>query len=94
MPGQSSTFSHDIQVSFVEAYTPAAPQIVSPAKGTTLAYAFFMTDVDCTITVTCLGGNSQAIVIKGGVPYPFAVKNITAVTGGAIVYILHNGKQP
>lgn len=81
----------DLQVGCIEAYTPSGSPISSTFYGKPLKYAFFQTDLDCTITVTCLAGNSQPITIKGGVPYPYAVTKITAVSGGAIVYILHNG---
>ena len=81
----------DLQVSCVEIYTPSAGLITSAAlAGKTLAYAFFQTESDCNITVTCLMGNSQVIAVKGGVPYPYAVIKITAVSAGN-VYILHNG---
>lgn len=84
--------SLDLQVSCVEAYTPSGSVITSAQLGgKTLSYAFFQTSADCDITVTCLMGNSQSITIKGGVPYPYAVTKITAVTGGVTVYILHNG---
>jgi hypothetical protein len=81
----------DIQVAFVEAYTPSSNQIVSPFLNKPLEYAFFQTSVDCDITVRCYGGNTQTITVKGGTPYPIAVTRITAISTG-VVYILHNGK--
>lgn len=93
MPGTTQSMANDLQVTFVETYTPAGTTIVSPFTTKTLAYAFFMTDTDCNVTATFLGGNSQLIAVKAGIPYPFAVTKITAVSAGAI-YILHNGKQP
>jgi len=92
MASASIAFSYDVQVSFVEAYTPSGSQIVSPFTGKTLSYAFFMTDIDGTVSVVCLGGNTETINVKGGVPYPFGVTKITATTATK-VFILHNGKQ-
>lgn len=87
----STPMLQDVQVAFVEAYTPSTNQISSTFLNRTLEYAFFQTNTDTTITVQCYGGNTQAIDVKAGVPYPYAVKKITALGAGA-VYILHNGK--
>lgn len=85
---------NDLQVSFVEIYTPASTPITSGITSKVLEYVFFMTSADCNITVVPYGdgnGNTVVIAVKGGAPYPFAVKQITAVSTGS-VYILHNNK--
>lgn len=80
----------DLQVSYVESYTPVSGAIVSPASGKTLTYAFFQVSADANITIVPVGSNVSVVVaVKGGIPYPYACAQITAVSAGT-VYILHN----
>lgn len=79
---------------YQEAYTPAAGRITSTKLGNKeLAYAKFMISADANVSWVDAEGSTaiSTFPLKAGIPYPFLVSKITAVSGGATVIIIHDG---
>jgi hypothetical protein len=77
---------------YQEAYTPDPDRIVSPKLGVELAYAKFMISEDATVSWQDAEGSTAiaTFALKGGIPYPFLVSKITAVSAGTVI-IIHDG---
>lgn len=78
-----------------EAYTPAATRITSNRIGTAvpLKWAKFMLSADANVTWRdTSGGQVVAFPLKGGVPYPMLVTEISAVSAGTVI-IMHDGQK-
>jgi hypothetical protein len=78
---------------FQEAYTPGAGRITSAKLGNKeLAYAKFMISEDANVSWQDMEGSTAILTfpLKGGIPYPFLVSKITAVSAGTVI-IFHDG---
>jgi len=88
-----------IRGNIIEQYTPAAGRIKSAelknssGAALILARARFMVTASGNITVRDNNfGPQQTIAVLAGVEYQFSVTEISALTGGGNVFILHDGE--
>jgi hypothetical protein len=78
---------------YQEAYTPGPNRITSTKlSGLELAYAKFMLSEDADVSWVDAKDSTaiSTFPLKGGIPYPFLVSKITAVSGGTVI-IIHDG---